>query len=117
MTSKEKGNVALGQAIAFATANGMIVSLPLNDAQDYDVIFDNGTLLKVQVKYISGNVVDTRVRGHKDAQGNYYVKDRVEKPDYYFITTNEMVNYFIPQSFVDGKLTFTINKDYNGLIV
>ena len=111
MTSKEKGNIGLGRAIEFATANQMVVSLPLNDAQDYDIIFDNGTLLKVQVKYITNNVVDTRVRGH-----NSYVKQNVEEPDYYFVSWGDK-DYFIPISFVKGKQTFTITDKFNGFMV
>ena len=50
-TNKEKGNTGLGIAIAYYTSNGYIVSIPLNDTQDYDLIVDNGNnLLKVQVK-------------------------------------------------------------------
>ena len=35
-TNKEKGNTGLGIAIAYYTSNGYIVSIPLNDTQDYD---------------------------------------------------------------------------------
>ncbi len=39
-TNKEKGNSALGIAIAYFSTNGYIVSIPLNDTQDYDSIVD-----------------------------------------------------------------------------
>lgn len=42
MTSKDKGNIALGRAIQYFTSKGYTVLLPLNDAQDYDLAFDNG---------------------------------------------------------------------------
>ena len=116
MTSKEKGNIGLGRAIAFATANNMIVSLPLNDAQDYDIIFDNGTLLKVQVKYTTNNTVDKRVRGHKNTKGEYYIKKDVKEPDYYFIAYQDK-NYFIPSKIVKDKQTFTITEKYDGFMV
>ena len=35
-TNKEKGNTGLGVAIAYYSSNGYIVSIPLNDTQDYD---------------------------------------------------------------------------------
>ena len=38
-TNKEKGNSGLGMAIAYFTTNGYVVSIPLNDAQDYDFLF------------------------------------------------------------------------------
>ena len=50
-TNKEKGNTSLGMAIAFYTSNGYIVSIPLNDTQDYDLIVDKNNIIKrVQVK-------------------------------------------------------------------
>ena len=39
-TNKEKGNSGLGMAIAYYSCNGYIVSVPLNDTQDYDLIVD-----------------------------------------------------------------------------
>ena len=34
-TNKQKGNTGLGIAIAYYTSNGYIVSIPLNDPQEY----------------------------------------------------------------------------------
>ena len=39
ITNKEKGNSGLGMAIAYFTTSGYIVSIPLNDTQDYDLFF------------------------------------------------------------------------------
>jgi len=50
-TNKQRGNAGLSMAIAYFGSNGYIVSLPLNDTQDYDLIADDGEkLLKVQCK-------------------------------------------------------------------
>ena len=50
-TNKEKGNTALGIAIAYFVSNGYTVSIPLNDTQDYDLVVDkNNQLEKIQVK-------------------------------------------------------------------
>ena len=50
-TNKEKGNSALGIAIAYFSFNGYTVSIPLNDTQDYDLVIEKNNLLKtVQVK-------------------------------------------------------------------
>ena len=49
--SKIKGTVGLGSAIEYFTRKNFIISLPLNDSQDYDLIVDDGTKLqKVQVR-------------------------------------------------------------------
>ena len=39
-TNKEKGNSGLGMAIAYFTTNGYVVSIPLNDTQDYDFLYN-----------------------------------------------------------------------------
>ena len=53
-SNKEKGNTGLGIAIAYYSANGYTVSIPLNDTQDYDLIVDKDNILKkVQVKATS----------------------------------------------------------------
>lgn len=45
-SNKEKGNAGLGIAIAYYSANGYTVSIPLNDTQDYDLMVDKNNVLK-----------------------------------------------------------------------
>lgn len=50
-SNKEKGNTGLAMAIAYYGSNGYIVSIPLNDTQDYDLIVEKENKLKrIQVK-------------------------------------------------------------------
>lgn len=50
-SNREIGNAGLAVAIGYFGANGMTVSVPLNDTQDYDLVVDyKGCLKKVQVK-------------------------------------------------------------------
>ena len=54
MNSNIKGNIALGQAIAYFTKEGYIISIPLNDSQQYDLIIEKNNIFQsVQVKYTS----------------------------------------------------------------
>ena len=63
-TNKDKGNSSLGIAIAYYASNGYIVSIPLNDTQDYDLVVDkDNSIKKVQVKFT----------GCKTKYGNYQV--------------------------------------------
>ena len=39
-TNKEKRNAGLGVSIAYFSSNGYVVSIPLNDTQDYDLIIE-----------------------------------------------------------------------------
>lgn len=51
MTTTQKGNKGLSLAIGYFGSCGYTVSIPLTDTQDYDLIVDDGKLLKVQVRY------------------------------------------------------------------
>ena len=44
-SNKEKGNAGLGLAIAYFSANGYTVSIPLNDTQDYDIIIEKSDIV------------------------------------------------------------------------
>ena len=49
--SKYKGNAGIGSAIEYFCKEGLIVSIPLNDSQGYDLVVDfNGELVKPDVE-------------------------------------------------------------------
>ena len=49
--SKVKGTVGIGRAIQYFTSKGVVVSIPLNDSQGYDLVVEvDGKLQRVQVK-------------------------------------------------------------------
>ena len=117
VTNKEKGNTGLGIAIAYYTSNGYIVSIPLNDTQDYDLIVDkNDILKKVQVK----------TTGCKTKYGNYQValkscggtKGKTYKTiietniDELFILTEDLKIYILPIEDISNKSTFNICSKY-----
>lgn len=54
VTTNNKGNIALAQAIAYFAKEQYTVSLPLNDSQWYDLIVEkDGVFQSVQSKYTS----------------------------------------------------------------
>lgn len=117
--SKQQGNIGLGKAIHYFTLNGYIVSLPLNDSQDYDLIVDNGILNKVQVKttkYISQYgiyKVNLRVGGG-NSKHNYIRKNGKEvKYDLLFILCDDGSQYIIPKSYIkSNKNCVSLGKHY-----
>lgn len=119
-TSGIKGNMALGNAIAYFTKEGYTVSIPLTDTQEYDLVVDiNGELKKVQCKYTStreksGNFrIDIRVRGHKNSSGDYYCKMmNCNEVDYVYALTEDMDSYFIPVELFVGKQQLTLNNNH-----
>ena len=119
MTSKDKGKIALGRAIQYFTSKGYSVLLPLNDAQDYDLAFDDGESIKtVQVKYTSQTSTSGNywfkliVCGHLDKNGNNYEKiPAYNKINYYFVSTASKEDYFIPTVDICSKKTCTLTAE------
>lgn len=116
-TNKDKGNSSLGIAIAYYASNGYIVSIPLNDTQDYDLVVDkDNSIKKVQVKST----------GCKTKYGNYQValkscggtKGKTYKTiietniDEVFIVTKDLEIYILPIEELKNKSTINICSKY-----
>lgn len=116
-TNKEKGNSSLGIAIAYYSSNGYIVSIPLNDTQDYDLIVDkNNKLKKVQVK---SSACKTRFGNYQIAlkscggtKGNTYKTVIETNVDELFILTENQEIYVIPTNELSNKSTLNICNKY-----
>lgn len=117
-TNKEKGNSSLGIAIAYYASNGYIVSIPLNDTQDYDLIVDKDNLLKkIQVKSSScktkyGNY-QVALKSCGGTKGKTY-KTVVETDiDEVFILLENLEMYIIPAKEIKNKSTITMCDRYS----
>jgi hypothetical protein len=118
--SKQQGNVGIGQAIAYFTKMGYTVCIPLTDSQNYDLIVENGTIQKVQVK--TSNYV-VKSGGYEVALGtcggnqsfNTVKKFDPSQVDLLFITLGNGQSYCIPTSILPKKdrRTITIGKKYS----
>ena len=52
MKPKEKGDLAVAQAISYFMSNGYEVCLPIGDKRPYDLVVEqDGVLFRVQIKY------------------------------------------------------------------
>lgn len=102
-SNKEKGNAGLALAIGYFGSNGYIVSVPLNDTQDYDLVVDNGDGLKsVQVKATAQRteygVSIVSLKSCGGTNGSVYKRVSETNVDYLFIVTELQEMYFIPLS-------------------
>lgn len=61
--NNSRGDKGLVIALTYYTKNEYLVSIPLNDSQDYDIVVDNGSLQKIQIKTTS----------YKDSKQGYYI--------------------------------------------
>lgn len=116
-TNKEKGNSSLGIAIAYYSSNGYIVSIPLNDTQDYDLVVDkNNTIKKVQVKSTAcktkyGNY-QVSLKSCGGTKGKTYKTVIETNIDELFILTEDCNIYIIPINEVKNKSTLNICEKY-----
>jgi hypothetical protein len=111
------GNIGLGYAIAWYTSQGNIVSLPLTDTQDYDLIYDNGKLNKVQVKTTRHKQNGTYRASIKTSGGNQSWNKVIKKFDndkvdelFVLVETGDM--YAIPSKDIDAKSEISLGDKY-----
>lgn len=117
MFNKEKGNTGLGIAIAYYSANGYTVSIPLNDTQDYDLIVDKDNVLKkVQVKAISCKTkydkYQVALKSCGGTKGKTYKTVIETNIDELFIVTDTMNIFIIPIEVIKNKSTINLCEKY-----
>ena len=117
VTNKEKGNSGLGIAIAYFTSHGYIVSVPLNDTQDYDLIVDTKEmLLKVQVKATSCKtkygIYQVSLKSCGGTKGKTYKTLINTNVHLLFVVTDDLTTYLIPVNFIQNKSTLNLCKKY-----
>lgn len=105
--TKAKGTYGLGDAIRYFVSIGNVISLPLNDSQDYDLIVDDGnSLLKVQVKTTdqckkyNENIfsVNLRVLGGNSKENFVHKKGDEIVYDLLFVLCGNGDRYLIPKN-------------------
>lgn len=118
MTSTQKGNKGLALAIGYFGSHGYTVSIPLTDTQDYDLIVDNGTLQKVQVKYTdsitkSGTyTISLRVVSGSTRQMVKKCSECIY--DLLFIACGNGTMYLIPKNEIKNERSINLTSDkYN----
>ena len=116
-SNKEKGNTGLGIAIAYYSANGYTVSIPLNDTQDYDFIVDKDNILKkIQVKATSCktkyNKYQVALKSCGGTKGGTYKTVVDTNIDEVFIVTDSLELFKIPIEVIKNKTTLNLCEKY-----
>ncbi|OGZ02626.1 MAG: hypothetical protein A2946_03140 [Candidatus Liptonbacteria bacterium RIFCSPLOWO2_01_FULL_53_13] len=109
MNTKERGDVAVGHAIAHYLENGYEGCLPIGDKRHYDFLIERaGTIKRVQVKYagVYGKhkkcVVGLRITGGNQSY-SYARKYSDEAFDELFVYTEKAKKFVIPWKEVDCR--------------
>ena len=114
-TNKNIGNSSLGIAIAYFTNHDYIVSIPLNDTQDYDLVIEKyNKLYTVQVKTTGCktkyNVYQVALKSCGGTKGKEYKTVVDTNVDYIFILDAEQKMYLIPKTEIVNKSTINLGK-------
>ena len=117
VTNKEKGNSALGIAIAYFSTNGYVVSIPLNDTQDYDLVVEKenhyyGVQVKAtscKTKYDSYQVALKSCGGTNGTTYKTVVDTNI---DYLFVVTDKLDIYLIPKEVIKNRSTLNLCDKY-----
>lgn len=118
INSKKQGDAGLGVAIGWFAINGVTISLPLTDSQDYDLIVDiNDKLGRVQVKtttFKKGDFYRVNLRvcgGNRSGQTiKHFDKTKVE---HLFVYTKTGDKYFIPSQSITSTNQLTLNQSFD----
>jgi hypothetical protein len=124
MTTKERGDKALAQAISYYLSNGYEVNLPVGDKRSYDVVIEkDGHLERVQVKYAGYYpakkrcFVGLRVTGGNQSY-HYAKKYSDDEFEILFVYTEKGKRYHIPWSGVKARSELSIdNQKYDRFLV
>jgi hypothetical protein len=115
MLTKQKGDAALGQAIAYFLGQGYEICLPIGDKRDYDLIVEKeGILARVQVKYGGLYKDETRctvaLRVMGGNQSYFYAKKySADAFEYLFVHTAKGESYVLPwNTEIIGKSVISI---------
>ena len=121
-TNKEKGNSGLGMAIAYFSTNGYVVSIPINDTQDYDLIIEkDGKLKTVQVKSTGcktkNGVYQVSLKSCGGTKGKTYKTVIDTKVDLLFVLNEEAEMYLIPIDKLSNKTSLNLCEKYQEYLI
>ena len=114
-TNKEKGNAGLSMAIAYFGSNGYVVSIPLNDTQDYDLVVEkNNKFYKIQCRatnYLTkDNIYQLSLTNTGGTKGTTYSRVIDSNVDFLFALCGDGTMFLIPKKVIKNKRAINLNK-------
>jgi hypothetical protein len=117
LSTNKRGDVGLGQAMAWFLSKGFSVSVPLTESQPYDLVVDDGARLhRVEVRYTGAkdkhNFVVKLSTSNLTASGHKTrFLDRT-KVDLLFAVTSKLDLFLIPTSELSGHRVAVLGPKY-----
>lgn len=118
INSKKQGDMGMCYAMAYFSKIGYTVSVPITDSQDYDLIVDNGALLKVQVKTTKCiskfGIYQVALKTCGGNRSGQTIKGFNENSsDLLFILVDNNNMYLIPRSEITNNAAINLGKEYD----
>lgn len=113
-----QGNLGLSKAIDYFTSHNIVVSIPLNDTQKYDLVAEfNGKLQRVSVKtsrnLSTSGAYSVQLRNTGGASGKSKITFfNKETCDYLFIYTGNNDIYLIPSEIINCVNAISVGNKY-----
>lgn len=118
-TSRQQGDIGLGMAIAWFVKNDYVVSIPLTDSQDYDLVIEiNTCFYAVQVrttyyeKYPGIYQLNLRVTGGNQSGAGKSKPFDPEKVAYLFAVTDAGEQFLIPSHAIEARRSLNLGEKY-----
>lgn len=116
--TKQQGNIGIAHAMLYFSKQGYVVSVPMNDSQDYDLVVDiENTLHKVQVKTTSQvssyGIPIVSVKSSGGTSGSIYGNVATSSATYLYVLHSNGDSWFIPVSNDLPKSTINLGDKYN----
>ena len=116
--TKKQGDFGLGAAIAYFCSEGMPVSVPLTDSQDYDLVveFEDG-LKKIQVRTTTQKsksgfyIARLRVCGGNSKKNFVHKRGSDLNYDFLFVASGDGRMFLMPKPTNENEVT--LNHDYD----
>ena len=119
-----QGNAGLGRALAYYTANGIPIMLPLNDTQKYDLVVDkDDKLLRVSVKTTqaknkNGSCYVVLLKNCGGSSGKSVIRKFDNTSiDIVFVVTIDGSMYEIPSNEIEITGSLTLTSEWDKYIV
>ena len=117
MNTKQQGDIGVAKAIYVYTALGYIVSIPNTDNSKYDLIIDNGSLYRVQVKTTTYKThygvyqVMLKTSGGNQSWSGIIGRIDQNNVDVVAILSEDGSFYHYPAEVLNGRTTVNLGKD------
>lgn len=114
MKPKEKGDLAVAQAISYFMMNGYEVCLPIGDKRPYDIVVEiDGVLSRVQIKYAGWYSGDKKYKAALRTMGgnqSYYTSKKYSEHDFdlLFVYVENGRKFVIPWANLSNRNSVSI---------